>query len=73
MKSAARHALYEYLAQFLPCSKDTLMKRAKKLLIEEEEKHVTEPLQKYFALSLLLLFLKFYDFYYRGCEFQIES
>ena len=47
MKSAARHALYEYLAHFLPCSKDTLMKRAKRLFNEEEERHVTEPLEKY--------------------------
>lgn len=45
--SNVRHALYGHLSNFLPCSKDTLMKRAKKLLIEEEEKHMVEPFKKY--------------------------
>ncbi|XP_065207215.1 ubinuclein-2-like isoform X2 [Planococcus citri] len=46
LMSSARHALYGHLSSFLPCSKDTLMKRAKKLLIEEEEKHMAEPFKK---------------------------
>lgn len=46
LMSNKRHALYDYLASFLPCSKDTLMKRAKKLLLEEEERITSEPLKK---------------------------
>lgn len=56
LMSNKRHALYDYLASFLPCSKDTLMKRAKKLLMEEEERQTIEPFKKYVTSAFLCIF-----------------
>lgn len=41
-----RSAVYAYLASFLPCSKDTLVKRARKLHLYEQGGRMKEPLQK---------------------------
>lgn len=41
-----RHKLYHHLSLTVPCSKETLMKRSKKLVIDEEEKRMTEPFKK---------------------------
>lgn len=43
---SSRQAVYGYLATFLPCTKDTLIKRAKKLLIKTEEDKIIEPMRK---------------------------
>nr|XP_006013398.1 PREDICTED: ubinuclein-1 isoform X2 [Latimeria chalumnae] len=42
----ARSGVYAHLASFLPCSKDTLIKRAKKLHLNEQDVRLKEPLQK---------------------------
>lgn len=41
-----RQAVYGYLATYLPCTKDTLIKRAKKLLIKTEEDKMHEPMRQ---------------------------
>ncbi|PSN54691.1 hypothetical protein C0J52_01072 [Blattella germanica] len=41
-----RQAVYGHLAAFLPCTKDTLIKRAKKLLIKDEEDKLVEAVKK---------------------------
>ena len=46
MSCSNRQAVYGHLAAFLPCTKDTLMKRAKKLLIKVEEDKLLEPMKK---------------------------
>ncbi|KAL4624437.1 ubinuclein-1 isoform X1 [Arapaima gigas] len=46
LNSPLRSGIYAYLASFLPCSKDTLVKRAKKLHLHEQDGRVKEPLQK---------------------------
>ncbi|CAG2053986.1 unnamed protein product, partial [Timema podura] len=44
--ASSRQAVYGHLASYLPCTKDTLMKRAKKLLLEHEEEKIKAPLRK---------------------------
>lgn len=46
LSSQARSGVYAYLAAFLPCSKDTLLKRARKLHLCEQGGRLKEPLQK---------------------------
>uniref|UniRef100_A0A8C3YS71 Ubinuclein 1 n=1 Tax=Catagonus wagneri TaxID=51154 RepID=A0A8C3YS71_9CETA len=46
LSSQARSGVYAYLASFLPCSKDTLVKRARKLHLCEQGGRLKEPLQK---------------------------
>uniref|UniRef100_A0A8C6DD54 Ubinuclein 1 n=1 Tax=Moschus moschiferus TaxID=68415 RepID=A0A8C6DD54_MOSMO len=46
LSSQTRSGVYAYLASFLPCSKDTLVKRARKLHLCEQGGHLKEPLQK---------------------------
>ncbi|XP_065588632.1 ubinuclein-1 isoform X6 [Cyrtonyx montezumae] len=46
MNSQIRSGVYTYLAAFLPCSKDTLVKRARKLYLYEQGGRLKEPLQK---------------------------
>uniref|UniRef100_A0A8C9RDZ9 Ubinuclein 1 n=1 Tax=Scleropages formosus TaxID=113540 RepID=A0A8C9RDZ9_SCLFO len=46
LNSPLRSGIYAYLASFLPCSKDTLLKRAKKLHLHEQDGRLKEPLQK---------------------------
>ncbi|XP_017895635.1 PREDICTED: ubinuclein-1 isoform X1 [Capra hircus] len=47
LSSQTRSGVYAYLASFLPCSKDTLVKRARKLhLCEQQGGRLKEPLQK---------------------------
>ncbi|XP_043535892.1 ubinuclein-2-like isoform X3 [Chiloscyllium plagiosum] len=41
-----RSAVYSYLASFLPCSKDTLMKRLKKLHLNDQDERLRDPTQK---------------------------
>ena len=41
-----RSSLYGHLAAFLPCSKDTLLKRAKTLRVKEMDDKIREPMQK---------------------------
>ncbi|XP_033743375.1 ubinuclein-2-like isoform X2 [Pecten maximus] len=41
-----RTTIYAHLASFLPCGKETLQKRAKKLRINQQDDVVREPLQK---------------------------
>lgn len=43
---SGRQAVYGHLAAYLPCTKDTLIKRAKKLLIKTEEDKIYEPMKK---------------------------
>jgi ubinuclein len=43
---SARQAVYGHLASYLPCTKDTLIKRAKKLRIKAEEDKIHELLKK---------------------------
>ncbi|XP_014407291.2 LOW QUALITY PROTEIN: ubinuclein-1 [Camelus ferus] len=46
LSSQIRSGVYAYLASFLPCSKDTLVKRARKLHLCEQGGRLKEPLQK---------------------------
>ncbi|XP_008056225.1 ubinuclein-1 isoform X2 [Carlito syrichta] len=46
LSSQARSGVYAYLASFLPCSKDALVKRARKLHYCEQGGRLKEPLQK---------------------------
>ncbi|XP_069765870.1 ubinuclein-2-like [Narcine bancroftii] len=41
-----RSGVYSYLASFLPCSKDTLMKRLKKLHLNEQDDRLRDPTQR---------------------------
>ncbi|XP_029432517.1 ubinuclein-1 isoform X2 [Rhinatrema bivittatum] len=46
LSSPLRSGVYAYLASFLPCSKDTLVKRARRLHLHEQGGRLKEPLQK---------------------------
>ncbi|KAM5228137.1 ubinuclein-1 isoform 2-T2 [Ctenodactylus gundi] len=46
LSGQARSGVYAYLASFLPCSKDALLKRARKLHLYEQGGRLKEPLQK---------------------------
>ncbi|XP_041133211.1 ubinuclein-1-like isoform X2 [Polyodon spathula] len=46
LHNPTRSAVYAHLASFLPCSKDTLIKRAKKLHLHEQDGRLKEPLHK---------------------------
>ncbi|XP_030067768.1 ubinuclein-1 isoform X2 [Microcaecilia unicolor] len=46
LSSPLRSGVYAYLASFLPCSKDTLVKRARRLHLHEQGDCLKEPLQK---------------------------
>ncbi|XP_019363232.1 PREDICTED: ubinuclein-1 isoform X1 [Gavialis gangeticus] len=46
LNSQIRSGVYAHLAAFLPCSKDTLVKRARKLYLFEQGGRLKEPLQK---------------------------
>ncbi|XP_012587397.1 PREDICTED: ubinuclein-1 isoform X2 [Condylura cristata] len=46
LSSQVRSGVYAYLASFLPCSKDTLAKRARRLHLCEQGGRLKEPLQK---------------------------
>ncbi|KAH8024937.1 hypothetical protein HPB51_002351 [Rhipicephalus microplus] len=41
-----RQLVYAHLANFLPCTKETLLKRAKKLRLDQEDGRLGEPLRK---------------------------
>ncbi|NXI49026.1 UBN1 protein, partial [Chloroceryle aenea] len=46
LNSQVRSGVYAHLATFFPCSKDTLVKRARKLYLYEQGGRLKEPLQK---------------------------
>lgn len=46
LNSQVRSGVYAHLASFLPCNKDTLVKRARKLYLYEQGGRLKEPLQK---------------------------
>ncbi|KAG2455442.1 UBN1 protein, partial [Polypterus senegalus] len=46
LNNQARSGVYAHLASFLPCSKDTLVKRAKKLHLHEQDGRLKDPMQK---------------------------
>jgi len=46
LKVGDRSAIFGHLAAYLPCSKDTLLKRAKTLRAKELENKIKEPLDK---------------------------
>uniref|UniRef100_A0ACB8FLF1 Ubinuclein-1 n=1 Tax=Sphaerodactylus townsendi TaxID=933632 RepID=A0ACB8FLF1_9SAUR len=46
LNSQIRSGVYAYLAFFLPCSKDTLVKRARRLYLYEQGGRLKEPLHK---------------------------
>ncbi|XP_032560045.1 ubinuclein-1 isoform X3 [Chiroxiphia lanceolata] len=46
LSSQVRSGVYAHLAAFFPCSKDTLVKRARKLYLYEQGGRLREPLQK---------------------------
>ncbi|XP_050173585.1 ubinuclein-1 isoform X4 [Myiozetetes cayanensis] len=46
LSSQVRSGVYAHLAAFFPCSKDTLLKRARKLYLYEQGGRLREPLQK---------------------------
>lgn len=46
MPVSNRSAMYAHLAAFLPCSKDTLLKRAKRLRVKELEDKIKGPMEK---------------------------
>ncbi|XP_057891316.1 ubinuclein-1 isoform X7 [Melospiza georgiana] len=46
LSSQVRSGVYAHLATFFPCSKDTLLKRARRLYLYEQGGRLKEPLQK---------------------------
>lgn len=46
LTSAQRSLIYSHLAKHLPCTKETLQKRAKKLRLDQEDGKLKEPMQK---------------------------
>ncbi|KAL9973844.1 hypothetical protein ACROYT_G020350 [Oculina patagonica] len=46
ISSKVRTGIYEFLAHYLPCTKETLMKRAKKLLLNDQAGRLREPMAK---------------------------
>lgn len=57
LTSAQRSIIYAHLASHLPCTKETLQKRAKKLRLDQEDGKLREPMQrlregKYFFIVL---------------------
>ncbi|XP_070554503.1 ubinuclein-1-like isoform X2 [Ptychodera flava] len=46
LSCGVRSSIYGHLASHLPCSKETLLKRAKKLRLNEQDSRLKEPLQK---------------------------
>ncbi|XP_026559912.1 ubinuclein-1 isoform X2 [Pseudonaja textilis] len=46
LNSQMRSGVYAHLASFLPCNKDTLVKRARRLYVYEQGGRLKEPLQK---------------------------
>uniref|UniRef100_A0A8C5JU42 Ubinuclein 1 n=1 Tax=Junco hyemalis TaxID=40217 RepID=A0A8C5JU42_JUNHY len=46
LSSQVRSGVYAHLAAFFPCSKDTLLKRARRLYLYEQGGRLKEPLQK---------------------------
>ncbi|XP_006820512.1 uncharacterized protein LOC100370569 [Saccoglossus kowalevskii] len=46
LSCGSRSSVYGHLASHLPCSKETLLKRAKKLRLNEQDRILKEPLQK---------------------------
>ncbi|XP_060028420.1 ubinuclein-1 isoform X2 [Erinaceus europaeus] len=46
LNSQVRSGVYAYLASFLPCSKDALLKRARKLHLYDQGGRLKDPLQK---------------------------
>uniref|UniRef100_A0A8C8SDN2 Ubinuclein 1 n=1 Tax=Pelusios castaneus TaxID=367368 RepID=A0A8C8SDN2_9SAUR len=46
LNSQIRSGVYAHLASFLPCSKDTLVKRARRLYLYEQGGRLKDPLQK---------------------------
>lgn len=46
LNSSQRSCIYAHLAAFLPCSKDTLLKRAKKLILTQQDDKLKEPTQR---------------------------
>lgn len=63
LTSAQRSTIYAHLASHLPCTKETLQKRAKKLRLDQEDGKLKEPMQRlkdgncYLLLLLLLLII----------------
>ncbi|GIY56961.1 hypothetical protein CDAR_267781 [Caerostris darwini] len=46
LTSAQRSTIYAHLASHLPCTKETLQKRAKKLRLDQEDGKLREPMQR---------------------------
>ncbi|XP_068718236.1 ubinuclein-1-like isoform X1 [Montipora capricornis] len=46
LSSKVRSGIYEFLAHYLPCTKETLLKRAKKLLLSDQAGRLREPMAK---------------------------
>ncbi|XP_054709239.1 LOW QUALITY PROTEIN: ubinuclein-1-like [Uloborus diversus] len=46
LTSAQRSTIYSHLASHLPCTKETLQKRAKKLRLDQEDGKLKEPMQR---------------------------
>ncbi|PRD36463.1 UNVERIFIED_CONTAM: Ubn2 [Trichonephila clavipes] len=60
LTSAQRSTIYAHLASHLPCTKETLQKRAKKLRLDQEDGKLREPMQRLkdgmsFYISFLVL------------------
>lgn len=57
MSTGDRNRIYTHLARYLPCGKETLMKRGKKLRLDMEDT-LKEPIERlregtYFSLRLI--------------------
>ncbi|KAL3880126.1 hypothetical protein ACJMK2_032394, partial [Sinanodonta woodiana] len=46
LSCGSRSAIYAHLASFLPCSKETLLKRAKTLRLKQQDDQIKRPLEK---------------------------
>ncbi|RZF38808.1 hypothetical protein LSTR_LSTR000511 [Laodelphax striatellus] len=67
VSSVSRTLIYEHLAFFLPCSKQTLTKRMKKMCYDSEEEKMAEPLKKLKA-AVDATMPALLENYYKDCQ-----
>ncbi|XP_063228248.1 ubinuclein-2 isoform X2 [Bacillus rossius redtenbacheri] len=72
LPSSTRHNIYAHLSAHLPCTKDTLMKRAKKLYLEHQEVKIRKPLTK-LKLAIDTAMPTVLESYTRACQNAMEE
>ena len=51
--------MYDYLAYYLPCSKETLVKRAKTLMIEDQVNQLDAPMKELKEGEFVALYVEY--------------